>query len=185
MKKRDKKAALELSIGTIVILVLAMSMLILGLILVRTIFSSATDAITEIDKGVRDAITKTFADSDKKLAIYPSARTIEIKQRTQGQGFAFSLRNNELETVNFVYKIYVDPEYDIQDKCKINAAEAEDWLISDSGSITLGRGAVMEDPELIKFNIPDDAPPCTVIYKVDINNGDYASSKIHLVVKSR
>jgi len=35
----NKKAAIELSIGTIVIVVLVMSMLILGMVLVRNIFS--------------------------------------------------------------------------------------------------------------------------------------------------
>ena len=40
-KITGKKGAMELSMGTIVILVLAMSMLILGLVLIRTIFMGA------------------------------------------------------------------------------------------------------------------------------------------------
>src|SRR3989338_8396680 len=94
---KSKKGAMELSVGTIVILVLAMSMLILGLVLVRTIFSSATGAITEVDKGVKDAISKEFADSYKKLVIYPTERKIEIKKRTQGEVFAFSKSANVFE----------------------------------------------------------------------------------------
>ena len=40
MTKKNKKGAMELSMSTIIILVLAMSMLILGLVLVRSIFDN-------------------------------------------------------------------------------------------------------------------------------------------------
>lgn len=43
----NKKAAMELSMGTIIILVLAMTMLILGLILVRSIFDKPQFIITK------------------------------------------------------------------------------------------------------------------------------------------
>ena len=50
--KLRKKGAIELSIGTIVIIVLAMSMLILGIILIKNIFSGSTNAVDDINKGV-------------------------------------------------------------------------------------------------------------------------------------
>lgn len=184
----NRKAAIELSIGTIVILVLAMSMLILGLVLVRSIFSTATGAIGDIDKGVRDAIIKTLADPSKKLAIYPSARTIEIKQATQGKGFAFSLRNTDVESKTFNYAVIVDPSFEIMDKCKINAKEAQSWIIVDKGSITLGRGATMEDPVLVLYNMPEDAPPCTIPYKIQVANSDgssYVEGTVYLTVQSK
>lgn len=185
-----KRGAMELSIGTIVVLVIAMSMLILGLILVRTIFSSATNAITEIDKGTKDAITKAFANSDKKLVFYPSARTIEIKQRTQGQGFAFSLRNLGIEDKEYTYTVGVDSAFDIKEQCgsDTDMDEANSWLIVDSGSISLGKGAIMEEPELILFNIPENAPPCTIPYAVNIKEKSgtaYTSGKIYLTVMAR
>ena len=42
-KMRDKKAAMEMSVGTIVTIVLLMTVLILGLVLVRTIFSRSEE----------------------------------------------------------------------------------------------------------------------------------------------
>lgn len=190
--KFNKKGGLELSIGTIVILVLAMSMLILGLILVKNIFSSANSAIAGVDKGVQSAIMNMFADPSKKLVIYPSARTIEIAQRTQGQGFAFSVRNVELDDETFKYTVGVDPNFDIKTQCKITASDANSWLLSNSGSIKIGKGAIMEDPELVLFNIPDSAPPCTIPYIVDVTYGDgtkagseYVSDKIWLTVQPR
>ena len=185
--KKNSKAALELSIGTIVILVLAMSMLILGLILVRNIFSGATGAINSINKGVEDEINKLFADSDAKIAIYPSSRKIEIKQRTQGEGFAFSVRNTDLEESEFTYKINVDENFDIETKCKINFGEANDWLDVDSGSFTLGGSTKLELPELVTFTIPENAPACTIPYQINIRTSQeqYASGSVRLTIKAR
>ncbi|MBD3252645.1 hypothetical protein GF386_02850 [Candidatus Pacearchaeota archaeon] len=193
MKKRKKRGALELSMGTVVILVLAMSMLILGLILVRTIFSSAGGAVDNIDKGVKDAISKMFADSDKKLVVYPSARRIEIEQRTQGLGFAFSTRNLDTEPHDYEYRVEVDPGFDIKRKCGgLSKKEADSWLLIDSGTLSLAPGSIMEEPELIAFSIPEFAPPCTIPYKVDVwykpgspSTTLYISAKILLTVEPR
>jgi hypothetical protein len=187
-KIQNKEAAIELSMGTIVILVLAMVALIGGIILLRNIFGTATDAIGAIDQGVKKAIKDAFADPDKKIVVYPSEREIEIQTRTQGKGFAFSIRNTGIEDANFIYNIYVDPNYDIRTKCQISAKEAEDWLLTDTGSLSVPRGTIMEEPELIKFNIPESAPPCTIIYKLDVKTQGgnlYVSTKIYLTIKAR
>jgi hypothetical protein len=166
----SKKGAIELSIGTIVIIVLAMAMLILGLVLVRSIFSGSTTAVNSINTGVLNEIQKVFADTDKKMAIYPSVGMIELKQKSAGSGFAFSVRNTNLDTTDFIWKVYVDPQFDIQKKCHIGATEAESWLTTDKGSFTLGRSSAMESPELVTFTIPDNAPAqCPIIYRIDVS----------------
>jgi len=188
-----KRAALELSMGTVVILVLAMSMLILGLILLRTIFGSAGGAVDDIDKGVKDAINKMFADSDKKLVIYPSARRIEIRQRTQGLGFAFSTRNLDTEPHDYEYRVEVDPSFNIKKKCGgLTKKEADSWLMVDSGTVSLAPGSIMEEPELITFNVPEAAPPCTIPYKIDVwskpgspSTTLYISAKVLLTIEPR
>lgn len=58
----QKRGALELSIGTIVVLVLGMSMLILGLTLVRSIFSGATSSVDELNEKVQGEISALFSD---------------------------------------------------------------------------------------------------------------------------
>jgi len=182
-----KKGALELSIGTIVVLVIAMAMLIMGLVLVQKIFTGGGDAIDKINDKVMKSIDDMFSESDDKIAIYPSTRKIEIKQKTQGDGFAFSVRNLDLEEKDFTYSIGVDSEFDIANKCGINANEANSWLDVDAGSFTLGRSAKMDLPELVTFTIPEDAPSCTIPFKVVVNDdsGVYASGSIRLVVKVR
>ncbi len=187
-----KRAAMELSMSTIVILVLAMSMLILGLVLVKNIFGTAQSAISGIDKGVRNAITEMFADPDKKMAIYPSDRKISIKQRTQGEGFAFSIRNTDIQEATFKYEVESDPDFDIKKKCNIDKKTADSWLLMNSGTIKLPSSSMMENPELVIFNIPEYAPACTIPYTVTVKYGSgsagtglYVSGTIYLTIVSR
>ena len=182
-----KKAAMELSIGTVVVIVLAMSMLILGLILIRSIFSGGTEAVNKINDQVLKGIDDMFADSDAKIVIYPATRKIIIQQKTPGEGFAFSVRNTELDDEEFTYTIEVQEGFDIADKCKINSDEAESWLDINSGSFTISGSSKMDMPELVTFNIPENAPVCTIPYNIEIENsqGRYASGSIRLTVKAR
>ena len=79
--KENKKGAIELSIGTIVIIVLAMSMLILGLVLVRTIFTGAIDAVKSIDDGVKKEIGVLFSENnERRVVLYPDAGLTRLKQ---------------------------------------------------------------------------------------------------------
>ena len=65
---KKKKGAIELSMGTIVILVLAMTMLIMGLVLIKTIFSGAKYNVEQINQKVEGEIGKLFSE-DKQIVI--------------------------------------------------------------------------------------------------------------------
>ena len=52
----NKKAAMEMSVGTIVTIVLLMSVLVLGLVLITNIFSGATSSVKTIDDKVKSEI---------------------------------------------------------------------------------------------------------------------------------
>ena len=66
---REKKGALELSIGTIVVIVIAMAMLILGLVLVRNISELSTGTVDEIDDQVRSQIRNLFNDDSGNIVV--------------------------------------------------------------------------------------------------------------------
>jgi len=165
-----KKGQMQMSVGTIVTIVLLMTVLILGLILVRTIFSGAVNNINSIDQVVKEEINKLFAEDDsRKIVVYPSTRKIFLeKGNDEGAGFAFAIRNVETTEGEFSYTVSVnDPN--IRNNCNINVQEAEKWIVlGGSGKITIPPGTIMLDPELVIFEIPDNAPPCWIRYGINV-----------------
>lgn len=94
--RNNKKAAMELSMSTIVILVLAMTMLILGLTLVRTIFTGATNSVDELNAKTRAEITKLFTDEDAKVVVkLGSDRTARVKAGTENFGIGIGGKTND------------------------------------------------------------------------------------------
>ena len=63
----NKKAALELSVGTIVVVVLAMTMLILGVVLVRSIMCGAINLTGGVNKQVEKELGKIFESSESEF----------------------------------------------------------------------------------------------------------------------
>ena len=186
MKIGSRHAAMEMTIGTMVTIVLLVTVLILGLVLVRTIFRSGTDAISDIDSAVQDEIRKLFADEGKILVVYPSARQITIEKEDDPSGFAFSIRNNGVEERDFTYDVQADSNFDFS-KCGSTFTEsrANSWLLINSGSFPLGPGKDLELAELVLFNVPGTAPPCTIPYRLNIeSNGEsYAGTSVFVTIK--
>ena len=71
----QKKAAFELSMTTVVIIVLAMTMLILGLTLVRKVMKMGTGVIDITDAGVRDKLNKLLGEEGRDVTIGLPAKT--------------------------------------------------------------------------------------------------------------
>jgi len=176
MKKRgvdtnafDKKAAMELSIGTIVIIVLAMSMLILGLVLVRTIFTGAKYNIDTINDKVRDEINKLFVEN-KKIVVYLANQKADIKQG-QDWGVAFGIKNLKTgtpEASTFSYNVEVSNPNEVKGNCGISESEAMSWIkAGKSGSIKIGPGETYIS--IIRFQIPEASPLCIVRYNINVN----------------
>ena len=76
----NRQGALELSICTIVVIVIGMSMLILGLVLVRTIFSGSTKSIEDLNDQVQSEILDLFDDDSGNLIVkLGSVDTAKVK----------------------------------------------------------------------------------------------------------
>ena len=184
---KNKKAAMEMSVGTIVTIVLLMTVLILGLVLVRTIFAGAKGAIDGITKEVENEITKLFAeDNSRKIVVYPTSRSIVIKKGTDNLGFGFSIRNIKQEEEVFSYEITAT-----EISCNMKSDEAENMIsLGRKGSnIALPPGDFMVDPIFVRFNIPDSAPPCEIRYNLQVkekSGNTYAPTQgIDLTIKSK
>jgi hypothetical protein len=163
---KNKKAAIELSMSTIVVLVLAMSMLILGLILVKSIFSGATYNVDQMNNKVKDQINQLFAE-DQKMVVYLANNNVEIKQG-QEWGVAFVVKNilkDSSISPKFSYEVT-----EVESSCTaIDATKAMSYIKlgkkSDSG-VAIAPG----DTEgwVVRFSIPETSPLCMIRYNIAI-----------------
>lgn len=180
-----KKGAIELSIGTIVIIVLAMSMLILGLVLVRSIFSGAKYNVDQMNDKVRDEIGKLFVE-DKKTVVYLPNQIASIEQNEQW-GVAFAIKNlaqGSAEAGRFSYDVVVsDP--DVRKKCGLGETEIERWITTGrSDDINIAPGETYFGT--VRFFIPEGAPLCVVRFHLDVtkDNQHYATDFFDLEVSA-
>ena len=179
MKEINSKGAMEMSVGTIVTIVLLMSVLVLGLFLVQRVFSSGTGAIDSIDSQVQNEIQKLFSEEGRTIAIYPNSRDITLKAGDSPKGFAFSIKNKGVDPADYNYRVFARPDFDFVGRCGQSMTEqrANSYLLINSGEINnLGAGQSMELPELIRFSIPEGSPPCTIPYRLEITGSSGTQS---------
>jgi hypothetical protein len=184
---RGKRGAIELSIGTIVIIVLAMSMLILGLVLVKNIFTGATSIADMTNDQLRDQVSKLFS-GDKKLVVYPDARHIKLKQG-ETEGFGIGIKNllpGTTESTIFSYEVVIsDPN--LRRNCGgISENEALAWIVTGQAEdrIPIASGDFASSKVLL--NVPVGSPLCTLRYRVNVraNNADYKSELMDITIEA-
>jgi len=184
---KDRKAAMEMSVGTIVTIVLLVTVLILGVVLIKNIFSSAKRVVDLTDQQLTNEVNKLFSE-ESQVSIYPSTRFIEIKQETT-DGVGLGIRNlltGVSGDKKFSYTVSVS-DADIQSKCGVNAGTAESWIVTgrteENIAIASGDSAVQR----IMFEIPVGAPLCTIRFRVNVEAGGaiYKSDFFDLKVKAK
>lgn len=179
-----KKGAMEMSVGTIVTIVLLMSVLILGLVLVKNIFGSAKKVIDLTDQQLGEEINKLFGE-DKKLVIYPKNRLIEVKQgELEEAGIGIK---NLLEGVSgsktFSYEVIVADA----SNCAESDEEVESWIVvgisEDDIPIPVGDLSIQR----VRFKAPLGSSLCTARFRVNVySEGDaYATDFFDINVKAK
>ncbi len=180
---KNKHAAMEMSVGTIVTIVLLMGVLVLGIFLVQKIFKSSVNAIDTVDKEVQSQLEKIFADENKKIAVYPPSRDVRVKKGEDPAGFAFTIRNKDVESAEFTYVV----EASDVSKCgsSFTKDKADSYLLGGSGTFNLGAGNSLDLARLVRLDVPETAPPCTIIYNLEVaKDGEpYTGADIYVTIK--
>lgn len=171
-KLSNKKAAIELSMSTIVILVLAMSMLILGLVLIRTIFTGATGNVQTMNEKVKAEIARLF-EEDQRAVLHLPDRIAKMKQgESFGVGFGIQ---NKIQTQKFSWEVKLKDE-DIKAKCGISKEDTiTKWMVGGrKGSASIASGQKYID--VIRFNVPEgavnDVSKCVIRFQLEIKQED-------------
>ncbi|MBL7058829.1 hypothetical protein ISS08_00035 [Candidatus Pacearchaeota archaeon] len=171
----NKKAAMEMSVGTIVTVVLLMTVLIMGLVMVRNIFSSQNENIDAMDDAVKDQLKDLFAEDDgKKVVTVPSTKRVKMDIGTSNTGFGFSIRNVGDPTSQTIDPDIFDYEVSIPEgdsiSCGILSEEAMNLITLGKNryGIPIPPGALTEDGFFVRYNIPENFPPCHIRYQISI-----------------
>ncbi len=163
--RMKKKGAMEMSVGTIVTVVLLMAVLVLGIFLVQKIFKSATGAIDLTDEQLRNEINKLFAE-DTEIAIYPGTRFLEIRQEST-DGVGFGIKNLGTDDI-FSYSIRATPGNNCPDSFGSKDALNLITIGSSESGISLEPGN--SNYRKVLFEIPTGTPLCTIRYSIDVTS---------------
>ena len=177
-----KKAAIELSITTVVVIVIGISMLILGLVLVKNIFTGVIYNVDQINENVRTQINTLFNEKGENVVLYLPGNQATVSQG-KSFGVAFGIKNNvagEAKSSKFAYKIQASS---VQKGCELDLKQANNYLIlGDSGSFDLLPGKI--GYSLVKIQPTSAAPLCEIKYDIIVtkDNQPYDSGFFILVV---
>ena len=170
---KSKKGAIELSMTTVVVIVLSMTMLILGLTLVRSIFKGATDSVDSINDKVKAQIANLFANEQQSnlIVLLGSDKTAKVKADTASFGVAVAaktLDGTASSRGRLQYMITLDQNSDCLKKN--SKAIVESWF-SGVGSWRNFDGYEGDTSfSTIKFGVPKATALCTQTVNIDVKD---------------
>lgn len=179
-----KKGALELSIGTIVIIVIAMSMLILGLVLVRTIFTGATGSIDDLNQGVKNEIAGLFADEGADVVVkLGEGQTARIKPDSGVFGVAIGARTPDGSNVGnrnrLQYELTLDSPNGNNCASILGLRRAEDLFITPINtfnSFDQFDGSTVF--AIVEMNIPKGTAVCSQKVFIDVKDTQSGTGEV-------
>jgi len=161
---KDKKAAMELSIGTIVVLVIAITLLVMGIVFVRSIMCAGIETTEGLSEGVKNEVRNLF-NADEWGVKCVGEGSQEIKLSTGGR-----------RTIVCIIRTDSEKNYDISAEIIQSKgaplSSVERWIFKDQwkGSVSAG-GSGIEAPVLV-LDIPRDTPTTTIEIEFTVKDLD-------------
>ena len=174
----NKKASLEISIQAIVIIVLAMTILGLGLGFVKNLFAGIGKTTEQVSEQVRQQLTDQLISGDRKVAFPTTEVTI---QKGGSEIFPIGIRNKKPGTldynINFIAKSgptpgsggaqieeFTDPtildswfQYSKQSSYSLAASETRIFIVKINVPTSVGAGDDPSGSYLITFRITSNS----------------------------
>ncbi|NCN86421.1 hypothetical protein GW932_01185 [archaeon] len=164
---KSKQGAMEMSVGTIVTIVLLMSVLVLGLFLVKNIFSSAKGAVDLTDQQLTKEIQKLFSE-DSKVVIYPTTRYVEIKAG-KSEDVAIGIKNTgktSSSATSFSYTVTAG-----ENDCGISPQEQLSWIRLGKEKTNIPIAIGDTEGLRVRLQIPEGTPLCLASFDVTVQAG--------------
>lgn len=171
-----------MSVGTIVTIVLLMSVLVLGLFLVQNIFKSAKGAVDLTEQQLQSEINKLFGSDEARVVIFPSSKAITIKSgNTDAIGVGIrNIATSVGESTIFSYTVSLS-----ENNCGLTSEKAERFInigkSRDDLEVPISR---IESYKVI-FNIPEETPNCLLEYTIKVyrDGSIYDSDYFQVTIK--
>ncbi len=171
----NKRGAFELSIGTLVVLVIGLTMLILGIVLVTNIFGGATDSVDTINEKVKNEITTLFSDASKDVIVrLGSGNTARVKAGSESFGIAIGAKTKDGSSTDrdrLKYKLTLDSTTSNNCVRLLGQSRAEGLFITSLNTENNfdefdGSNAFA----IVQLKIPDGTAECTQKVFVDVKD---------------
>jgi len=169
----QKRGAIELSIGTIVILVIAISMLILGIIFVRSIMCAGIGVSEDLSAGVKNEIATLFG-ADKYGVRCAGEGSQEVKIGSGGKRKIICIIKTDQQSE---YSLKTDVT--VLGKGGAPQSTVEKWILQDEWEGQVSPGGSGTEAVALYLDIPRDAPTTTIQLKVDAENKETGTSTTH------
>jgi len=166
----NKKAALELTMGTVVIVVLSVSMLILGMILIRNIMCAGMQISEDISSGVKNEVKNLFG-ADKFGVKCMGEGGQDIKIGTGGRRKVICIIKTEEQTT---FQLIATK---VESLKGASTDTVQKWILSKEWSGSVSPGADKE-ADVLLLDIPRDAPTSTLRITIQANSGTGSSDTI-------
>jgi len=164
-----KKAALELSIGTIVVIVIAVTLLILGMAFVRKIMCGAIGLTGDLNSKIKGEINRLFGAAGGEVQCIGST------------GEPVKMEPGKVHIIYCGIKAKKEAKYSIEIEdygAEITSkSELKRWIITDSWSGTVSPGDELPK-KVIRISIPADAEEQNIWFTLKIKrDGDVISTQ--------
>lgn len=160
---KAKKSAMELSIGTIVVVVIAVTMLILGLVLVRTIMCSAIGLTGEINDKMKGEMNRLFQTTGGEVVCIGS------------EGEPITLVPGRLNIIYCAVNAPTEADYTIS-ATNIAGSDATADITGWVQGKQIWRGAISPGDELpkkvLRLNIPKNAGEQDIQVAIQVRKGN-------------
>jgi hypothetical protein len=151
---------MELSIGTIVIIVIAVTMLVFGIVFVRGIMCSAIGLTSQVSSNAEKEINKLFGASQGEV------------QCLGGGDSAIDLIPGRTNYLWCGIRAPINQQYEIQIKdiipSKSTKEQVQSWIVGEQGFSGMVEPGQEDAIKILRLAVPDNADEQTITVKIDV-----------------